>query len=74
MLPKRSRQISVRIDAETFAKLDAFCATNHWWKRNAVINQILTAVLNEFNIKQISNMMGYWKPRGRHYEVEFKEE
>ena len=49
--------ISARIDPDTLAKIDRFIADNRYWKRNTVINNILTAVLNDFDRKAIYDMV-----------------
>ena len=52
---------SVRIDPATLDKLDKFVSKHYYWTRNAVINQILTAVVNRFDDKAIYDMVRTWK-------------
>lgn len=48
--------ISARINPETLEKLDAFCGSNRYNNRNAVINGILTAVMSCADNRSISEM------------------
>ena len=52
---------SVRIDPATLEKLDKFVSRHDYWTRNAVINQILTAVVNRFDDKAIYDMVRTWQ-------------
>ena len=52
---------SVRIDPATLEKLDKFVSRHDYWTRNAVINQILTAVVNRFDEKAIYDMVRTWR-------------
>lgn len=48
---------SVRIDPDTLEKLEKFTAKHYYWTRNAVINQILTTVVERFDEKDIYDMV-----------------
>ena len=48
---------SVRIDPDTLEKLEKFTANHYYWTRNAVINNILTAVVNRFSENDIYDMV-----------------
>lgn len=51
--------ISVRIDPETLQKLDGICKVHYYWKRNTIINAILTAVVDGMDDKSLYNMVRY---------------
>ena len=54
--------ISARINPETLERLDEFCGNERYISRNAVINGILTAVMNCADEKSINNM-SHFHPR-----------
>lgn len=51
--------ISVRIDPETLQKLDEFSKQHYYWKRNTVINGILTAVVDAMDKGTLYDMVRY---------------
>lgn len=55
--------ISCRIDPETLRLIETWKSRHGYWKRNAVINGILTAVIDTFTPKEIYDMVRY----SRHY-------
>lgn len=52
--------ISARIEPRTLEKIEEFCKNHHYWKRNAVINGILTAVFDHFEDGDIYDMVRTW--------------
>lgn len=48
--------ISVRIDPETLKTIDKFAIKHHYWKRNAVINNVLTSVFKYFKDADLYDM------------------
>lgn len=57
-MPKDNlKLISVRIDPDTLAKIEKFAARHSYWKRNTIINNLLTTVFNDFNERQIYDMV-----------------
>ena len=52
---------SVRIDPDTLQKLDEFVSKHTYWTRNAVINSILTTVINRFDQRDIYDMVRTWQ-------------
>lgn len=52
-------QISAKIDHITLARLDGFLLLHPYWKRNTIINGILTAVVNNFTDAEIYDMCCY---------------
>lgn len=53
------KQISAKIDPETIAKLERFSELHYYWKRNTIINGILTAVVDTFTDEEIYDMIRY---------------
>ena len=49
--------ISARIDPDTLAKIEQFCGKHTYWKRNSVVNNILTTVMNDFDDRMIYDMV-----------------
>lgn len=66
MAKENLKLISVRIDPDTLAQIDEFVSKQYYWKRNSVINAILTSVMRDFNHKEIYDMT-----RRSHLEDEF---
>ena len=48
--------MSVRLDPDTVQKIEKWVANHRYWNRNQVINNILTAVMNDFGDKAIYDM------------------
>ena len=64
--------ISVRIDPQTLEKIDTLQKTHWYWKRNTIINHLLTAVVDGMDSRTIYDMLryarGYYpKPKGSFY-------
>lgn len=49
--------ISVRIDPETLKKIDLLVDKHTYWKRNTIINAILTSVVDNFQDPDIYDML-----------------
>ena len=49
--------LSVRIEPDTVEKIDQFVRNRRYWKRNTVVNAILTAVMNDFNENAVYDMV-----------------
>jgi hypothetical protein len=64
--------ISVRIDPKTLEKIDTIQKVHYYWKRNTIINGLLTAVVDAMDAGAIYDMVRYTrnyhqKPRGSFY-------
>lgn len=55
------KQLSVKIDPETLEKIDAIASRGCYWKRNTIINGVLTALLIEADERDIYKLIKYWK-------------
>ena len=51
--------ISVRLDQDTLMKIDEFCQDKRYWKRNTVINAVLTEVFSRLSDRELWTMMEY---------------
>lgn len=56
---EKLKLISVRIDTETLKKLDDFCKLHYYWKRNTIINGILTSVVDAMDRQSLYDMVRY---------------
>lgn len=64
--------VSCRIDPETLKKIETQLSKHYYWKRNTVINGILTAVFDNFTDQQIYDMVRYWRKSGYEVKSEFE--
>lgn len=55
------KQISAKVDAQTIEKIDAIALKAKYWKRNAIINGILTAIVDSCTYDEIMLLVRYWK-------------
>ena len=53
--------VSCRIDPETLEKIEAQVKKHYYWKRNTIINGILTAVMDNFSDQQVYDMIRSWR-------------
>lgn len=51
--------VSVRVDTTTLQKIDALASSTLYWKRNTIINGILTAVLDCADSNGIYDLVRY---------------
>lgn len=58
---ERTKLVSVRLETETFEKIEKIVARETYYKRSDVINNLLKAVLDNFDDGQIHDMMYRWK-------------
>lgn len=58
---ERTKLVSIRLETETFEKIEEIVQRETYYKRSDVINNLLKAVLDNFNDGQIHDMMYRWK-------------
>lgn len=58
---EKMKQISVKIDPETLKAIDELVLRVKWYKRNAIINGILTAVIDACKDDDVYRMLRYWR-------------
>lgn len=56
---ENKKLISVRLDPQTLVKIENFASKYYYWKRNAVISNVLDAVFDNFDDKAIYDMVRY---------------
>lgn len=69
---EKLKLISLRIDPQTLQKVDAIRSKHYYWKRNAIINGLLTAVVDAMDEGTLYDMVRYVrgyhpKPKGSFY-------
>lgn len=64
---------STRLDKDTIERIDEFVSKHRYWKRNTAINQILWAVMHDFDDKAIYDMIRRTRRANEyvscHYEI-----
>lgn len=58
---ERTKLVSVRLETETYDKIEKIVERETYYKRSDVINNLLKAVLDNFDDGQIHDMMNRWK-------------
>lgn len=66
------KQISAKIEPITLDKLDNIQRQHYYWKRNTLINGILTAVVDTFSPQEIYDMVRYSRRFDYQTEGSFK--
>lgn len=61
MAHENLKPVSTRLDPETIEKIDSFVRKRKYWKRNTVINNVLTAIFENFQEGDIYDMVRWWK-------------
>lgn len=64
--------VSCRIDPETLKKIETQISKHYYWKRNTIINGILTAVMDNFTDQQVYDMIRYWRKSGYEIKANFE--
>lgn len=64
--------ISVRIDPETLLRIDRMAAIHYYWRRNTIINSILTSVMQCFDEKALYDLVKYHPNYDKVETAEFK--
>ena len=61
--------ISVRLDPDTIEKIDRFCQDRRYWKRNTVINAVLTEVFSRLSDRELWTIMEYRYRRAQDLQI-----
>lgn len=64
--------VSCRIDPETLEKIEKQVKKHYYWKRNTIINGILTAVMDNFTDQQVYDMIRYWRKGQNEVKANFE--
>lgn len=68
------KQISVKIDPATLQKIDEFTGRYYSIKRNAVINNVLTAIFFNASPRDIDKLIRYWRHGNKKLKIEISED
>lgn len=68
----RTKLVSVRLETETYDKIEKIVARETYYKRSDVINNLLKAVLDNFDDGQIHDMMSRWVWNGNVVNTQFE--
>ena len=69
---ERTKLMSVRLETETYNKIEKIVERERYYKRSDVINNLLKAVLDNFDAGQIQDMMNRWKWNGNVVNTQFE--
>ena len=69
---ERTKLVSVRLETETYNKIEKIVERERYYKRSDVINNLLKAVLDNFDAGQIQDMMNRWKWNGNIVNTQFE--
>lgn len=69
---ERTKLVSVRLETETYNKIEKIVERERYYKRSDVINNLLKAVLDNFDAGQIQDMMNRWKWNGNVVNTQFE--
>lgn len=57
----KTKLISVRIDEDALKEIDQFSKKNAYWKRNGIINAVLTSLFLNARPEDIRELITWWK-------------
>lgn len=63
---------SARLDKDTLKRIDEFLIKHTYWKRNRAINQILWAVMHDFDENAIYDMIRRSRRESEHVDSHYK--
>lgn len=63
---------STRLDKDTLKRIDEFVSKHRYWKRNTAINQILWAVMHDFDDNAIYDMVRRSRRASEHISAHYK--
>lgn len=65
----KTKIISVRIDNDTLEMVEKFVVKRRYWKRNAVINSVLTSLFMNASEDDIQKLVTWWKHSSAKLEI-----
>lgn len=68
------KQLSVKIDPVTLQKIDEFAGRYYYYKRNTIINNVLTAIFLNASPKEIDKLLRFWRHSGKKLRIEISED
>lgn len=69
---ERTKLVSVRLETETYDKIEKIVERESYYKRSDVINNLLKAVLDNFTEVEVHDMMCRYKWLRNVVETQFK--
>ena len=66
------KPISARLNPETINAIEQFTKRHGYWKRNTIINQVLTTVFKDFSESDIYDMCRRSMFRNQEVEAKYK--
>jgi len=69
---EKTKLTSIRLRKDVLQKIEKISADHRYWKRSEVINNLLLAVVSNFNDGQIYNMLCRWDWRNNVVKAEFE--
>lgn len=63
---------STRLDRDTIERIDEFVSRYRYWKRNTAINQILWAVMHDFDDNAIYDMVRRSRRASEHVDSHYQ--
>lgn len=63
--------VSCRIDPITLKRIDAFIGKHYYWKRNSVINAVLTNVFALMSDKDVYDLVRHYSREGESISIQW---
>lgn len=63
--------VSCRIDPKTLDRIDAFIGKHYYWKRNSVINAVLTNVFALMSDKDVYDLVRHYSREGESIAIQW---
>lgn len=63
--------VSCRIDPKTLVIIDAFIGKHYYWKRNSVINAVLTNVFALMSDKDVYDLVRHYTKEGESISIQW---
>ncbi len=63
--------VSCRIDPATLKRIDAFIGKHYYWKRNSVINAVLTNVFALMSDKDVYDLVRHYSREGESISIQW---
>ena len=71
-MPIKKKLTSIRFDEDVLEKIERFTADHRYWKRSDVINLVLRAVFENFETREIYDMVRGWVWHNKKVNTKFE--
>lgn len=68
----KTKLISIRIDEDTLLEIKKVVARHPYWKRNRIINSVLTSLFMNAKEQDIFSLITWWKHSDEKLEISVK--